>query len=143
MHFLSILNIILVLHLWRISLIWHIIVATSANFWQINVFCNGSRRHGLKPTNFVHSGTYLQQICNKKIQGLKQKIRKHIGTKMIFKPKFTHKFVRTPVIAFGLTISSFYLILGRYNERIKICIELYVIVSFLLLCFVWHVYENF
>jgi hypothetical protein len=46
-------------------------------------FCNGSRQQQeLKPTKFVYSETYLQQ---KKIHELKQKIREHIETKMIFK----------------------------------------------------------
>jgi hypothetical protein len=40
------------------------------DFGQISVFCNGIRRHGLKPTNFVYSNAYLQQ---KNIHGLKPK----------------------------------------------------------------------
>jgi hypothetical protein len=39
---------------------------------------------GLKPINFVHSGTYFQQ---KKIQGLKPEIREYTRTKKSFKPK--------------------------------------------------------
>jgi hypothetical protein len=47
-------------------------------------FLNGSRRQWLKPTNFEHYGTYLQQ---KKLYGQKPKNRELTETKMIFKPR--------------------------------------------------------
>jgi hypothetical protein len=46
-------------------------------------FLNGSRRQWLKPTNFEHYETYLQQ---KKLYGQKPKNRELTETKMIFKP---------------------------------------------------------
>jgi hypothetical protein len=44
-------------------------------------------RQRLKTNSFADAGIYLK----KKIQELKQKIREHLGTKMIFNPKIKDK----------------------------------------------------